>query len=284
MTSSSKKTAGALAGAVTLAFGAYTIGSQADDGSALADTASTAAAPTTANSRPSFVGRSRGAGTFDDLATKLGVEKSALRRALVDVRQELPRKSGRTDRADDLAKELGLSSEKVQSALETLRPTRDERREDRRNGLADALAKELGVDATNVRSALDAARPERGMRRGRRSDGLAEVAGALGVKTTELRAALEKIRPGVRDDRRADHVEALAKALGVETAKAQAAVDKLRADHDVTRDARRKAVAAVLAEKLSLDVAKVEEALESTSFGFRGHHGFGGRRGEHRHP
>ncbi|MBA2516619.1 MAG: hypothetical protein H0V22_04790 [Solirubrobacterales bacterium] len=299
MTKSSKKTAGALAGAVSLAFGAYTIGSQADGGSALADTASTTTASASTQGHPARFGGSRGAGPFADLAKELGVQAPALRQAFVEVRRELPRKNRRMDRAKDLANALGLPTEKVNAALETLRPGRGERRDE----LAGALAKELGIDSVKVRAALDAASSGRHGRggRGRRADpgpggrhrrsghgqasrGLADVAKALGVEASRLQAALEKIRPDVRDDRRADRVEALARALGVETAKVRAAVDKLGAEHEAAKGARRKALTAALARKLNLDAAKVEEALDSVRFGMGRHGGFGAHRGGHRHP
>lgn len=57
-----------------------------------------------------------------------------------------------------LAKKLGISEDKVRSALEAARPDRGDRG-DRKNELAAALAKELGLDASKVQSALEADRP-----------------------------------------------------------------------------------------------------------------------------
>jgi hypothetical protein len=56
-----------------------------------------------------------------------------------------------------LAKKLGISEDKVRSALEAARPARPER--GGKDELAAALAKELGLDASKVQSALEAARP-----------------------------------------------------------------------------------------------------------------------------
>lgn len=288
MTAPSKKVAGALGGAVALAFGAYAIGSQADSGSALAvqaPAASTtpAAASTPPPGGPPFRGGRFGGPRLDDLAGKLGVTASALRAALQEVRRDLPARDPRAELAQELAQALNLSTDKVQAALDRLRGTRADRhanRDARRTELADALAKELGVDAAKVRSAFSAARPDRSAPRGpgRRAEVLAGIAGALGVSSAQLQAALQKVRGdlGPRDGRPHGDAAALAKALGVDTAKVQAALDKLRADHQADHTARQDALATALAKKLNLDVAKVKTALESTPRRFGGPGGRGG--------
>ncbi len=51
------------------------------------------------------------------------------------------------------------------------------------------------------------------------SDQLDKIASKLGIETTKLKAALDKVRTGARADRRQAFADELAKALGVDSAK-----------------------------------------------------------------
>jgi AraC-like DNA-binding protein len=234
MTSGMRTTAFALAGAVALASGAYALGSEAGDGSAEA-------------TRGDQVRLGHGFGPgrpgFDNLADRLGVEESALREALEDIAAE-----HRTDFAQRLADALNVDRARVEQAFDNLRPERPARPHIRRPAaLAPALAKELGLSTAKVRAALE---------KGGRPDDLAD---ALGVSQERLHEAFHAVigrprlphRPGL---------ENLAEELGVTQAQLHAAFEKLRAQKDDLREA----FAQELADRLNLDVAKVEEALETT--------------------
>lgn len=239
MTSGKRTTAFALAGAVVLASGAYALGSQIGDGAAEA-------------ARGDQVRLGHGYGPpgrpgfrpgFDDLADRLGVEEAALREALEDIASER-----RTAFAQRLADALNIDRAKVEQALENLRPQRPARPYMRRPvALAAALAKELGLSTSKVRAALEQHR------------GRGELADALGVSEARLHEAFHAVigRP------RAPHRRGLgnlATELGVTQAQLEAAFAKLRGQKDDLRDE----LARELADRLNLDVADVQEALEAT--------------------
>ena len=200
MTPRTKKTAAALSGALVLASGAYALGTQTSDGTALAG-----GTPTPRPALPA--GRPGGPGPRDlsDIAAKLGVTEAKLRAALEDLR---PDRGGKGEvRKEALAKalatELGLDEAKVTAALEKFRGDRKvvrrERRGDRIQRFDDALAAKLGVDKAKVRAAFDALRPGKN----RRADkpALADLAKQIGVSEAKLRAALADLRPGPRPGR-----------------------------------------------------------------------------------
>jgi hypothetical protein len=230
-------TALALTGAVALASGAYALGSQAGDGDAVA-----AKSPAQGYGGPPFGGRGRGwrgggPPMLQGLADRLGVDESDLQAALEDIRS-----SRHDDFAQQLADALGIDVAKVTAAFDKLRPRPGDRRQD----LAAALAKKLGVTTAKVRKAFE-------QQRGRHGDPEA-LAKALGVTPEKLRQAFESLRPRHRD--RPD-TAGLAKALGVSQAKLDAALDKVKAAAQKERDA----FAQALADRLNIDVQKVEDAL-----------------------
>src|SRR4051794_2811993 len=121
----------------------------------------------------------------------------------------------------------------------------------------------------------------------------AALAKSLGVSQAKLEAALQKVRPTVRDERHADMAAALAKALGAKTAdvqtvldaqrgfgrgpgggddlvaalakktgKSQAAVRKALRSARPDRSEKRDELAAKLAKALGLSESKVQAALE----------------------
>jgi hypothetical protein len=225
MTRGKQTTALAVAGAIALASGAYALGTQVDDGTAAAHRGPDAGfgyGP----------GRPHGPGVrpgFDALAEELGVEEDTLRDALEDIAADR-----RTDFAPRLAAALGIEAAKVEQALEDARPERPHVR--RPGAVAAALAKELGLSAAKVRAAL---RQHRG-----------DLADALGVSEERLREAFH----AVMDEQRPPRFGNLAEELGVTQAELDAAFEKLRGEKDD--------FAQELADRLNLDVAKVQEALE----------------------
>ena len=240
MTSGKRTTAFALAGAIALASGAYALGNEAGDGSAEA-------------AKGDQVRHGQGFGPpgrpgfrpgFDDLADRLGVEEADLREALEDIAD-----GRKAQFAQRLADALNVDRAKVEQAFENLRPERPARPHVRRPAaLAASLAKELGLSTAKVRAALE------------QRHGPGELADALGVSEERLREAFHAVMGKPRRLHR-PALSNLAEELGVTQAQLDAAFEKLRDDF-----------ARELADRLNLDVAKVEEALEATPR-------FGGRRG-----
>jgi hypothetical protein len=155
-------------GALAVASVAYGLGTQAGDGTAVADSQNGER-----GARIAFDGAGPcGAGA---LADKLGVDESKLEDALRDFRSSQG-DSGRDDLAAALADALGISADKVRSAFDKLHEQREDRFRDRR-GRPDmgpplavpppaggprfgfgpplrGLAKELGVTRSELRDAL----------------------------------------------------------------------------------------------------------------------------------
>ncbi len=236
MTKGKRTTAIALAGAVALASGAYALGAQADDGSA--------EAAKTARDEARF-GHGFGPDRpgFDGLADRLGVDEADLRAALEDIAADR-----KDDAAQRLADALGIDAAKVEQAFENVRPERPARPRVRRpEALAAALAKELGLSTEKVRAAIEE-------RRGHPGDP-GDLADELGVSEERLREAFHAVfgkfrphRPGLAN---------LAEELGVTQAQLEAAFEKLRDQKDELRDE----FARELADRLNLDVEKVQDAL-----------------------
>ncbi len=136
-----------------------------------------------------------------------------------------------------------------------------------------AIAKDLGVTSAKLRSALDAARPAADATKGdRRDDGAAAIAKSLGESTADVQAVLDANRPdggggghgpgrGDRDD--SALVAALAKRFSVTEAKAQAAVDAAEKAHEADHQARETAMYAAVAKALGKDAAAVQKAFEA---------------------
>jgi hypothetical protein len=284
MTPRSKKTAAAVGGALVLASGAYALGTQTGDGTALAG-----GKPTPAKAgAPPGPGRHGGSRDLSGVAAKLGVTEAKLRAALQDLR---PGRGAKKDEHRDalakaLASALGLDQAKVSAALEKLhgdrKVIRRDRRGDRLNRFDEALATKLGIDAAKVRAAFDSLKP--GPNRRAAKPGLDDLAKKLGVSEAKLRAALGELRPGPRP--RAGRpgpgfkrpggpggpggprAAALAKELGVTEAKLRAAMEKIRPDLEKQHEAERDALIAKLAAKLGVSEAKVKDVIGSEP-----HHG-----------
>ena len=193
MTPRTKKTAVALSGALVLASGAYALGSQTGDGTALAGGNPTSSPRSAGPHGP-------GPRDLSGIAAQLGVTEAKLRAALEDLRPDrrAAKDEHRAELAKPLAAELGLDEAKVTAALEKFRGDRKvvrrERRGDRLQRFDEALAAKLGVDAAKVRSAFDALKP--GPNRRADKPALADLAKQIGVSEAKLRAALDDLRPG----------------------------------------------------------------------------------------
>ena len=271
MINGKRKTAAALAGAVVLGSAGYAFGTGTSGGAANA-----AAGPGSGYAPAGYGGEGRDRGPrragLSDLASRLGVSEDKLRTALEAVRDDAGPKGDRDDRFQVLADALGKTTAEVEAAFERLHDALQDE-------FAAALAKELGVEAAKVSAALEKLRPDEGDRRERRGgprEAFGDLASELGVTEAKLRSALRAVRPERRD--RDDHSAELAKALGVTEAQLEAAQEKAREAHEAEHEQRRKAFAAALAKELGIDAAKVEEELgDGPGFGGRGgpggHHG-----------
>ena len=282
MTPRTKKTAAAVSGALVLASGAYALGTQSGDGTALAG-----GKPTPAKAGAPGPGhRFGGPRDLSGIAGQLGVTEAKLRAALEDLR---PDRGAKKDEHQDalakaLASELGLDQAKVAAALDKLRGNRKvvrrERRGDRLQRFDEALAAKLGIDAGKVRSAFDSLKPGPDRRAGKPA--LADLAKKLSVSEDKLRSAIQDLRPGPRPRAGGPgfkrhggpggpggpRAAALAKELGVTEAKLRAAMEKIRPDLQKQHEAERDALITKLAVKLGVSEAKLKDVI-----GSRLHHG-----------
>lgn len=141
-----------------------------------------------------------------------------------------------------VATKLGVSEEKLQSAVDAARP--DDARRDRGADRAADLAKALGVETAKVQSILDANRPSTGSGdRGPRGGGPGGPGGP-GADDTAL-------------------VSALAKGLGKSEADVKAALTKLQAAHQADREQGMSDLYAAVAKALGKDAADVKAAFEA---------------------
>jgi hypothetical protein len=250
------KTWGIVAAAAALVFAGYSLGTQADDGVANGQGSS-------AGGKTRFAVAECGPGgpKLEGLADRLGVDRQKLEDALDDIRPAQKTAPGERFAAG-LAAKLGIDQAKVEKALEAQGPKRVERGRERRDELSGALAGELGVSEAKVRAALVAVKsgtggPPAG------PDGFANaLAKELGVSKDRVQAALDKIRPQERMVRRAGPpIAGLAKALGVEESKLRAALEELGKEQKADQAKRRDEFAQQLADRLGIDVDKVKAAL-----------------------
>jgi transcriptional regulator with XRE-family HTH domain len=239
----SKQTALALGAAAVLASGAYALGTQVGGGSAGADDPQDRG-----SERRGVICRHMEPPDLGPAAEKLGVSEEQLETALREAREER-RKDGdkREDMAAALAKELGVSTEKV---TEAMRAERGEHRDD----FAARLAKELGVEESKVSDALDELREDGPRFRGP-GDFAADLAKELGVEESKVESALREARPRPpfrRELRRAG--SDLAERLGVSE-------EKLREAFEKVGESNRNELYETLGKKLGKSADEVEEAL-----------------------
>jgi transcriptional regulator with XRE-family HTH domain len=252
-------------GALAIASVGYGLGTQADDGTAIADGA---------RERHPGAGLAfeRGAPPgFAELADKLGVDQDELQQALRDFHDQ--EHAGRRDEfAKELADALGISADKVESGLEQLR----QRHQDR---FAGRLAEALGVDADKVKAALDKVKDERPVPFG---DFVQKLADELDLDGSEVRSALMEIRPfnGGPHRHRDMPLRQLAAALDVTRADLRAAFRELRSSAANGWEQHQKELAQFLADRFELDVDTVSDALAETAPPLMSPH----RRGLPHHP
>jgi plasmid stability protein len=196
----------------------------------------------------------------DRLAARLGVSATALKAALLHVREATPRTDRRTEQIRVLAAGLGRSEAQVRTALTATRPAERPRTPE---VLAGALARELGLDAERVRTAMEtveARRTARGRLSGARGVGQA-LAEELGVDVVRLREAIRAV-DGPRRARRGD-AQDIAAALAVDVCDVRRVLEAHRRGEADRHEARQEAFAAALAQELGMPVAQVSDALSA---------------------
>jgi hypothetical protein len=212
-------------GALAIASVGYGLGTQADDGTAIADNAADTSTDQDGRSPDRFGGpgfERRVPPGFAALAHKLGVGQSALARALRDFHEQ--HEADEHDQfASDLAEALGISKAKVQAALEKLDQRRDERF-DRREPPGDL--------PRPPRDALPPGMP-RPPHDGMRHFGmpLRGLASELGVTRGELRKALRELGRGAAgrfEQHQKELAQFLANRFDLDASKVADALDALR--------------------------------------------------------
>ncbi|MEA2279400.1 MAG: hypothetical protein QOK21_7 [Solirubrobacteraceae bacterium] len=131
------------------------------------------------------------------LAKQLGVSQAKVETALQNAVQT-DQKSHIDELAGTLATALKLDKAKVAAAIESLRPATGARPRDRRpdQGLAAALAKKLGVAPGDVRSALQAVRSTREQQMSAERDAFAtKLADKLGISADKVKSVLSDHGP-----------------------------------------------------------------------------------------
>jgi transcriptional regulator with XRE-family HTH domain len=237
-------------GALAVASVGYGLGTQADDGTAIADSA---------RERQAGAGLAFERGVppgFAALADELGVDQDELQQALRDFHDQ-EHADRRDEFAQQLADALGISADKVKSGLDALR----QRHEDR---FATRLAEALGVDAGKVKDALDKLKDERPAPFG---DFAQRLADELGVDASDVRSALmesQRLHGGPHRHRDMP-LRQLAAALDVSRADLRAAIGELRRGAADDREQHRQELARFLADRFELDVDKVSDALAETA-------------------
>jgi biotin operon repressor len=244
-------------GALAIASVGYGLGTQADDGTAIADNqAEQDGGPQDRGGRP-LLPFERGAPPgFSDLAGRLGVGTTQLMRALRDFHDQHDA-DRRAELEKALADALGVSRQKVEDAFAGLH----HRREDR---FAARLAGALGVDVADVKAALEKLKDQGPVQFPQFASKLADE---LGLDASDVRAALIRTRPfdDLPHHRRAMPLRQLTRALGVSRSDMRAAFRELRAGAEHAWEQHNKELAQFLADRFNLDVDKVADALAAAS-------------------
>ncbi len=239
-------------GALAVASVGYGLGTQADDGTAIAGGDQSSETKNRNGGPPAFGVRGQPPG-FENLADTLGVDADKLEQALRDF-HESEKGDRRGEFAAALAKALGISSDKVSAAFEQLHQRHEAR-------FAAKLAEALDVDADKVKAALDKLRDDTP----RHPDEFAQaLADELGVGVTDVRRALFEARPepGRMHRHRAMPLRQLATALGVSRAELRSALRELRAGAEDKWEEHNQALAKFLAERFDLSADDVAKALD----------------------
>lgn len=262
MTTRSRSTIIVVGGALAVASVGYGLGTQADDGTAIAGSRS-AAEQDRRGGPPDFNRRIEPPG-FAALADKLGVDADELAQALRDFHE-----SEAGDRRDEfpasLAEALGISTDKVTEAFDQLREKHEGR-------MAARLADALNVDADKVQAALDKLMDDTPRPPHERAQALADE---LGVDVSDVRRALFEALPqaGRVHRHRALPLRQLAAALDVSRAELRKAFRELRAGAENGWEQRNKELAAFLAERFDLSADDVASALDDLPHPVRPDHG-----------
>jgi hypothetical protein len=254
MRSNRRTTIIVVGGALAVASVGYGLGTQADDGTAVARDGQSTETRSGNGGPPLFFERGHPPG-FEDLADTLGIDADELAQALRDF-HESEHGERRDEFAASLAKALGISADKVTAAFEQLH----ERHEAR---FAVRLANALDVSADEVQAALDKLKDEMPQPPEEFTQALADE---LGVDMTDVRRALSETRfnhgrgHGVRHP--AMPLRQLASALDVSRAELRKALRELRAGAEDRWKERNEALAEFLADRFDLSADDVAEALD----------------------
>jgi transcriptional regulator with XRE-family HTH domain len=244
-------------GALAIASVGYGLGTQAGDGTAIADNATEQDGSSQDRGGRPLLPFERGAPPgLSDLADRLGVGVNQLARALRDFhdQNDADRRDGFTRK---LADALGVPSEKVRSAFDGLH----QRREDR---LAARLADPLDADVDDVKAALEKLEDQGPVQFPQFASKLADE---LGLDVSDVRAALIKSRPfdDLPHRRSALPLRQLSTALGVSRNDLRAAFRELRRSAMNGWEEHNKELAEFLADRFDLDVDKVADALAAAA-------------------
>jgi biotin operon repressor len=242
-------------GALAIASVGYGLGTQADDGTAVAGAEQKSGAAAGPGGPPRFFGGGQPPG-FTELADRLGVDADRLARAMRDFRdqEDVDR---RDEFANAIAGALGISSDKVKSAFERLHQNREER-------FAGRLAGALGISTDRVKAALDKLKDDGPVRFG---DFAGRLADELGLDEADVRKALVEIRPrfGERHGERGLPLRRLSSALGVSRADLRRAFRELRESAMNGWKEHQQELARFLADRFDLDMNKVSDALAASA-------------------
>ncbi len=263
MQSRRKSTIIVVGGALAVASVGYGLGTQADDGTAVAGSDQTSTEENRNGGPPAFMAAGQPPG-FQSLADKLGVDADKLEQAFRDFR---PSEAGkrRDDFAASLAKALGIPADRVTAGLDKLHKKHEAR-------FAARLADALNVSADKVQAALD--KLMNGTPRAPHQFEQA-LADELGVDASDVRRALFETRPD-RGDRERHHampLRDLASALGVDRADLRKALRDMRAGAEKGRERHNQALANFLADRFDISVEDVTKALDALPRPVRPDHG-----------
>jgi transcriptional regulator with XRE-family HTH domain len=262
-------------GALAIASVGYGLGTQAGDGTAIADNAAEqdGGAPERNGGGPPLAFERGAPPGFSDLADRLGVDATQLARAMRDFHDQ--HDADRRDQfATDLAKALGVSSDKVKSTFDRLHKNREDRFADRddhvaarEDRFAARLANALGAKVDDVKAALDKLKGAGPLRFDEFAPRLADD---LGLDVSDVRAALIKLRPPFDGPGRMHHRPAmplrqLATALGVSRNDLRSAFRELRQSAANDWSQHNQELAQFLADRFNLDASKVADALAAVA-------------------
>jgi biotin operon repressor len=243
-------------GALAIASVGYGMGSQADDGTAVAGGEQRSGAAAGPGGPPRlFEGGGQPPG-FTELADRLGVDADKLALAMREFHER--RDADRRDEfTNAIAAALGISSAKVRSAFERLHENREGR-------FAGRLAEALGVSAGDVRAALDKLKDDGPMRFG---DFAGRLADELGLSEAAVRKALIEVRPpfGGPHQRPGLPLRQLSSTLDVPRADLRRAFRELQRSAQNGWERHNRELAQFLAGRFGLDVNKVAAALRAAA-------------------